>query len=38
MECSETKVATSSMINQCKLSVMFLTTCSPPTASSSVQY
>jgi len=37
-ECSETQVAASSAINCRKFSVLFLTTCSPLTASSSVQY
>jgi len=38
MMCSETQVATLSLINQCKFSVLFFMTCSPLTASSSAQY
>jgi len=34
----ETQIATSSLINRRKFSVLFLTTCSLPTASSSPQY
>jgi len=37
-KCLETQVATSSMINQCKFSALFLMTRSPLTASSNAQY